>query len=148
MCLCTSVFASTHAHVFACEGQGSSLGFFLSHSIPHFLRLGLSMKLGLSSFGSLTDQKDLEIPLSQLPSGLELQTLTAAPGFYTSTRYLNSGSHACVATTLQRSHVPKPQSLVGFLFVCFVGFVFFFSCFWAHSETALGIPDTLPYNQT
>ena len=119
MCLCTSVFASTHAHVFACKGQKSSLGFSLCHSVPHCVRLGLSLKLELSSFASLADQKGLEIPLSQLPSGLELPALMLLLAVCTGAGCPKSGGAGTV-TTLPAE--PRPQApVLGGLFISLLG---------------------------
>lgn len=61
MCVCVYLCIQVYIHMYAhaCEAQRSSLGVFLSHTVPYFLRLGLSLKLEFSNLA-----QDLEIPVS------------------------------------------------------------------------------------
>lgn len=66
MCVCVYLCIQVYIHMYAhaCEAQRSSLGVFLSHTVPYFLRLGLSLKLEFSNLAHLAGQQDLEIPVS------------------------------------------------------------------------------------
>lgn len=65
MCVQIHVCMYVCTHVFKC--QGSTLGIFLSHSLPYFLRQDLLLNLELTYFSKPATQQDSEIALPLRP---------------------------------------------------------------------------------